>query len=279
MMNAPNYGVFGRSSAQSRSPRPDILELIGPRFDRPRGEPAAKTLLICAGPRTGSYELARMLLASGIGIPHEYFHPNYAAVAASRWKLPPDPLAEERIEKYIEELRRRRSAADVFGTKLQYWQFQDSLCNKHGEALFEQATVVHLFRADALGQFLSLHRAMETGQYDFSERRTQPPADAAYLLEPRRLAARIDSLTTEDAKFRRLFISLGIRPLFVEFERFVREPALVVENIAKKLDVPVNYAALDRAISLAKPYRKHTKDDEDRAAVLLNATRRFAFKK
>ena len=34
--------------------RPDIVDLIGPWFDRPRGEPAGKTLIICAAPRTGS---------------------------------------------------------------------------------------------------------------------------------------------------------------------------------------------------------------------------------
>ena len=64
--------------------RPDIVDLIGPWFDRPRGEPAGKTLIICAAPRTGSTNLARLLTAAGIGVPHEYFNPPFAAVAASR---------------------------------------------------------------------------------------------------------------------------------------------------------------------------------------------------
>src|SRR5260370_32405008 len=97
--------------------RPDVIDLIGPWFDRPRGEPAKKTLIICAAPRTGSYELARLLTAAGIGIPHEYFSPTYAPVVASRWGLTPSVLSESQIENYILELRCRRSAAGVLATK------------------------------------------------------------------------------------------------------------------------------------------------------------------
>src|ERR1051326_4526200 len=101
----PNYD-FGKPPG----PRPDVIDLIGPWFDRPRGEPAEKTLIICAAPRTGSYELARMLTAAGIGIAHEYFHPTYAAIAATRWGLSPKLLASKQIPQYLAELRRPRAA-------------------------------------------------------------------------------------------------------------------------------------------------------------------------
>src|SRR5713101_8233523 len=156
--------------------KPDIVDLIGPWFDRPRGEPAEKTLVICAAPRTASYELARMLMAAGIGIAHEYFHPTYAGIAAPRWGLSQRLLASNQIEQYIAELRRRRSAGGVFAVKLQYWQYQAALCNRHGKALFEGAVVVHLFRADAFRQLVSFVKALETGRYDFSDRRTDRPS-------------------------------------------------------------------------------------------------------
>jgi LPS sulfotransferase NodH len=265
-------GALTPSSA-GRPARPDILDLIGPEFDRPRAEPASKTLIICAAPRTGSYELARMLVAAGIGVPHEYFHPKYAGILASRWGLPSAVLSSAYIERYIAELQRRRCAGDVFGTKLQYWQLQRSLWNEHGRALLAHAVVVHLFRSDAFHQFVSLHRAQETGRYDFSERNTQPPADHGKLFDPRYLCASAEALAMEDAGFRRVFINLGIRPLFIEFERFVHDPASSIDNIADALGVAVNRADLERAIAVAEPYRAGAKTDDGREKLLVDAMR------
>src|SRR5438105_4259367 len=200
-------------------PRPDIVDLIGPSFDRPRGEPAEKTLIICAAPRTGSYELARLLMAARIGIGHEYFHPTYGAIAARRWGLPQRLLASNQIERYIDELRRRRSAGGVFAVKLQYWQYQAALSNRHGRDLFDGAVVVHLFRADAFGQLVSFVQALQTGSYDFSQRVTERPSSAASLFNERRLSMLADFLAAHDAGFRRLFMFLGNCTIFVELDR------------------------------------------------------------
>src|SRR5262249_14841975 len=188
--------------------KPDIVDLIGPSFDRPRGEPAEKTLIICAAPRTGSNNLARLLLAGGIGVPHEYFNPQYAAVAAARWGLPPTVLSTSQIGSYIEELRRRRSAGGVFATKLQFWQYQGSLCNEHGRSLFHRAVVVHLFRADVFRQFLSFLKALETGRYDFSNRATGTPLSVALILDASNLKGTLQAVMGEDAGLRRLFARL-----------------------------------------------------------------------
>ncbi len=259
--------------------KPDIVDLIGPWFDRPRGEPAEKTLIICAAPRTGSYELARMLIGAGIGIAHEYFHPKYAAVAASRWELPSDVLSPTRIGQYISELRRRRSAGGVFATKLQHCQYRAALCNTHGRDLFEDAVVVHLFRADAFRQLVSFVKALETGRYDFSDRRTDRPSSAASLLNERRLSAIADFLATEEAGFRRLFVLSGIRPLFVEFEQLIREPRFIVEKIAHALSVPVNCQGLGKALALTGPYDKKPGNDQGREEIILKITRKLAFER
>ena len=86
--------------------RPDVIDLTGPDFDFISSEPARRTLLICAGPRTGSFELCRYLIAAGIGVPHEYFMFYFAERLAKRWGIFSDPLAEPTIARYIEALRR-----------------------------------------------------------------------------------------------------------------------------------------------------------------------------
>jgi len=259
--------------------KPDIVDLIGPWFDRPPGEPAAKTLIICAAPRTGSTSLGRLLLAAGIGVAHEYFNPPLAAIAASRWGLASTPLSPEHIGTYIGELRRRRAAGSVFATKLQYWQYQYSLRNEHGRSLFGGAVVVHLFRADAFRQFLSLLKASETGQYDFSDRATQQPRSATRLLSERNLLEMAEGLMTEDSGFRRLFIFSGIRPIFVEFDELNREPRSVVDKISQALGAPVNHEGLDKALAIAGPYSREQRNDHYQEKALLEIMRKFVFQK
>ncbi|MGB6287905.1 MAG: Stf0 family sulfotransferase, partial [Xanthobacteraceae bacterium] len=100
--------------------RPDALDLIGPDYDQASSQPADRTLIICSAPRTGSYELCRYLLAAGIGVPHEYFNPNYARRLGERWGFSRSPLEPSELKRYIGILRRRRAQAGVFATKLQF---------------------------------------------------------------------------------------------------------------------------------------------------------------
>lgn len=270
--------VFKYDPGTSPPPRPDIVDLLGPWFDRPKGQPAAKTLIICAAPRSGSYELARLLTAAGIGTPHEYFNPTCAAVLAARWGLPSAVLSEHQIARYIEELRCRRSQNGVFGTKLQYWQYKDSLRNEQGRAIFDRAVVVHLYRADAVSQFVSWHKACATGRFDFSDRQTHPPRDSATRDQLDGLLAMIDQLVIEDANFRRLFILAGIRPIFCEFSQLFRDPHSTVAKIADTLGVAVNYEALDRMIKLGGQYER-AELATDREQMLKEKLATCAFKK
>src|SRR5262245_23029007 len=89
--------------------RPDVLALIGPQSEQASSQPADRTLIICSAPRTGSYELCRYLLAAGIGVPHEYFNPNYAQRLGERWGFSKSPLEPSELKRYIEILRRRRA--------------------------------------------------------------------------------------------------------------------------------------------------------------------------
>jgi LPS sulfotransferase NodH len=270
--------IFNSGQLADPGPRPDIAALLGPRFDQPRGEPTAKTLIICAAPRTGSYELARLLTAAGIGVAHEYFNPTCAAAIAARWKLPANVLDESELGRYIDELRRRRAPGGVCAIKLQYWQYEDTLRNAHGQALFDTAVVVHLFRADVVSQFLSWHKACESGRFDFTDRVTHPPRDSASLYRIDGLLPMLEQLVTDDGNFRRLFVLAGIRPIFCEFDDLGRNAYAIVAAIAEALGVPVNQDRLLEAIAHGGRYARGA-DEARRERMLHQTMLPLAFKK
>lgn len=269
--------AFDAGRLDEPRPRPDIATLLGPLFDQPRGEPAAKTLILCAAPRTGSYEFARFLTAAGLGVAHEYFNPTCAAAIAARWGLPANPLEEGALAGYVGELRRRRAPGGVFAVKLQYWQFEDTLRNAQGSALFESAVVAHLFRADVVSQFASWRRACESGRFDFTDRVTHPPRESARLHRMDGVLPMLDQLVSDDANFRRVFALAGIRPIFCEYEDLCRDPRAIVARVAAALDLPVDHDSLEKAIAHAARYAREA-EDLDREEALRRLMRAQAFK-
>jgi len=234
--------------------RPDAIELIGPAFDHDWPTPAPRTIIICAAQRTGSFELCRFLTAAGLGIPHEYFHPNYARRLMARWSLQENPLSEGAIGSYIELLRRKRASPDVFSTKLQYWQFEAFLRNKHGRALFENACVLHLFRSDIVAQFASYRTASETGRWDYSERQTNKPNLTPETEAVEKALDQLRHLISADAGFRMLFALLEVCPIFITTEQLFADPQSIIESIARRVALPINKNALSKMIALSSPY-------------------------
>jgi LPS sulfotransferase NodH len=240
-----------------RIERPDTIDLLGPDFDRPAPAPAPRTLIICSAPRTGSTELCRYLIAAGIGVPHEYFNPRVAVPLAQRWSFRGDPLGEADLGCYIDLLRRRRSQNGVFATKMQFWQFDRRLRNAHGEALISRACVVHLFRPDVATQFASWRAAKESGTWDFSSRRTTPPAaphQTGSSEHLREALADMNFVLGEDAGFRGLFVLLGIRPLFVTTDELFADPDRIVRRVGEAVSVSIDEGGLRRAIAAGAPY-------------------------
>jgi LPS sulfotransferase NodH len=245
--------------------RPDVIELLGPDFDRPSAAPAGRTLIICAAPRTGSNELCRYLIAAGIGVPIEYFHPRQARPLAQRWGFAGDPLGEPELGRYIDLLRRRRSHQGLFAAKIQFWHFDKSLRNAHGAALFDGACVVHLFRPDVASQFASLLAAYQSGIWDFSGRRTTAPLtlDATRSSEFLNWALKeINWIVGEDAGFRSLFVLLGIRPLFVSTDELFADPGPIVRRIGAATGVAVDEEGLQRSIAASAPYGRDRQHDK-----------------
>jgi LPS sulfotransferase NodH len=248
-------------AAESKAKRPDTLDLIGPEYDRASPQPAERTLIICSAPRTGSYELCRYLLAAGIGVPHEYFNPNYARRLGERWLFSKNPLEQSELDRYIKILRRRRAQGGVFATKLQFPHFNLILRNEHGRRLFEGATFVHLFRPDAVAQYASYRSALESGLWDFSTRPTLPPLvrnpkDFDNFLK--RALQELDELMGQDTGFRCIFTLLGIRPFFVTTDELFRNPREVIHQLASIMRLPLKESELERAIELSTPYGRDT---------------------
>jgi LPS sulfotransferase NodH len=137
---------------------------------------------------------------------------------------------------------------------------------------------VHLFRADVVGQFVSWHRACESGQFDFTETVTHPPRERASLYRVDGILPMLDQLVSDDANFRRLFAFAGIRPIFCEFDEIDRDPRAIISAIAAALDVAVDPERLDAAIAQGERYR-HGEPDGARERMLAEMLLPLAFRK
>lgn len=214
-----------------------------------------KNLIICSAPRTGSNELCRLLHASGIGIPLEYFNPIWIPVLARRWgALGATPNSID-IGAYIGALRAKRAAGRVFAFKLQYPQFESFLRNPHGEALFEDAVVIHLFRADAVAQFTSFYAAQQSGKWDYSDVQTTAPAELSGLT-PVQLRNMMEDVLLGDAQFRILFAMLGLRPIFLLMNDLFAQPQAAVRRIAEAVGASIDEARLSDALAASKRYER-----------------------
>jgi LPS sulfotransferase NodH len=236
--------------------RPDITDIAGPDYDLPSESPAEKTLIICAAPQTGSYELCRYLLAAGVGIPHEYLHPQFAAAMSNRWDLPDDPLGPEYIDIYLQMLRLQRGRNGVFVLNLQMWQFPPSLYSLTGAKVFNGAQVVHLYQPDVVSQIMSYRAAMHTGVWDFSGRPTLPPRPYPATTHENLdlFESDLNTVLGEDTGFRRLFAMLGISPIFLTTPQLFAAPKEIVCELARLVGVEPDIASLDAMLAASEPY-------------------------
>lgn len=237
--------------------RPDLMDLIGPEYDVSAEKPADRTLIICSAPRTGSYELCRFLLAAGVGIPHEYFHPQFVEILQKRWDLPEKILDTEIADIYLQLLKHQRVQNGVFALNMQYWHYSENLQNKTGAKLFNNAVVIHLFRPDILNQTVSWRIAMNTGVWDFSGRRTAEPRPYPVTTKENieLFASDLDFVTGEDAGFRKLFAMAEIEPIFITTPQLFQNPKAIVCELARLMGVDANIPALDAMIANSKPYQ------------------------
>lgn len=236
--------------------RPDLVDMASAEYDIVSETPAEKTLVICSAPRTGSYELCRYLMAAGIGMPHEYFHPQFANIFGPRFGIEGNPLDGANVQPYIDALRKNRGQNGVLAINVQYWQVSGFLINPPGNSLFRNATVIHLFRPDIGSQVTSWRVAMNTGIWDYSGRVTgdKRPYPADLNERIKQYEEDLKFVAGEDMGFREFFARAGINPLFILMSTLFEAPVQLVKLIGSILETPVNENALKAMIERSKPY-------------------------
>lgn len=244
---------------ESTSIRPTETDLLSESYDQVSTGSHSKTLIVCSAPRTGSNDLCRLLLASGIGIPFEYFNPLFVRVLAARWRAQGAEPDSVNIEAYINALTAKRSVNGVFAFKVQYPDFERFLCNRCGESLLDGAVFVHLFRPDAVAQFESYYIARRTGKWDYTSSQTTVPEHLSSLT-PDQLRNLMEALFLHDTKFRVLFAMLGIRPIYLSMDDLFSHPKEAIRRIAEAMGVAVNETQLDEAIATSKRYARTDQD-------------------
>lgn len=259
--------------------RPDLMDLIGPEYDMQAETPAEKTIIVCSAPRAGSYELCRFLLAAGVGIPHEYFHPQFATILGKRWDMPEKFLNTEVADIYLQLLKHQRLQNGVFALNMQYWQYCDHLRNRTGALLFHDAVVVHLYRPDVLNQVISWRVAMSTGVWDFSGRRTSEPREYPAGTEDNLelFTSDIDFVTGEDAGFRKLYAMAGIDPIFLTTPQLFQHPKEIVCELARLMGVEPDIAALEAMIASGGRYVPDERERQKAYGELGAGLKRAAF--
>lgn len=235
--------------------RPTAADLTSDSYDLPSETPAERTLIVCAAPKSGSEELLRLLLAAGVGIPHEYFDATIAREMAERWELPGDPLEPKYGEFYLQMLKLQRGRNGVFAAGLRYPQYVEHLRNRLGARLFHGAVVIHLFCTDIVEQVTAWRAATHTGVWDLSGVRTSEPRPYADSAEENvaLFDLDLDAVMGDDAGFRKLFAFAGIKPVFLTTDQLMAMPREITCDLARLMGVEPDVAALDAAIALNAP--------------------------
>ncbi|SRR5581483_6536061 len=235
--------------------RPSAADLTSAEYDLPSEIPAEKTVVICAGPCTGSHDLGRFLMAAGAGIAHEYFHPPVARALAERWGLPGYPLDQKLCEIYLQMLQLQRGQNGVFAVNLRYAQFLEHLMNRTGARLFHRAAVIHLFNPDIVEQMTAWRVAASTGVWDFSGEQTTLPRPYPETAEENAelFDLDVDTVTAEDTGFRKLFAMTNIAPIFLTTNQLFAAPREIVCELARQMGVEPNVTALDAMIAASAP--------------------------
>jgi LPS sulfotransferase NodH len=236
--------------------RIDAFDLMAEQFDTRTPDPVTRKLIICAAPRTGSYRLSRLLRAADLGTPLEYFNPFFVPGLCRRWGVTLGQNGQPAIDLYMEALMRRRVHRGLFSTKLQFRHFDPFLRNQTGRALFDGAVIVHLMRADVQMQSFSLHAALATGRFEFTDRamiRPQFPPGA--LTDPQRVKQAISAVITEDSNWRSLFAFAGVVPLLITLDDLVERAEETVGRIAARVGLSLDRERLREMIVIDKKYQ------------------------
>lgn len=236
------------TQALLRGMAPELLTagLHHSSLDRPAQPPPALRYLICSTPRSGSYQLCRLLTLAGLGLPNEYFHLLFLKQLSARLGLDADTDREPALDAYLELILSRRSHNGVFGAKLQYAHLQRYLSGAQALSLLDGAHYLYLYRENLVDQAVSLHYARLTSDWGigFVEVfRSPPPQRFTDLSAVERC---LEELLEEDKAWRRYFAERDLRPVWLSMEALMAEPAAQIRRITEALGLRIAGGALRR---------------------------------
>lgn len=182
--------------------------------------------IICATPRSGSYFLCDLLRSTGVlGRPHEYFDVS----TMHRFGV-----AGERADVgTLLALARTRGCTPngVFGAKL----FPLQLAATPPGAIFAgmgRPQLIHLERADQLGQAISLTRAAISNVFLAGRKSTREPQFDGPLI-----GDYLELIIRWNAAWQLWFARLGVVPLRLLYEEVVADPQGNLDRVAAALGV------------------------------------------
>ena len=202
-------------------------ELDDAAWDRPRGAPPRRRVMICSTPRSGSYLLCRQMINAGLGLPTEYLRPRTMAALSARFGADDEAAYADALEAH------RTTANGVFAAKLQWVQFLMHPAAR--ERWLERADLnVFLYRDDLLAQAVSWQVSLATGLWSFDAKRGQRVADITLDTEARAIEL-VAELEQQNQGWRDLLVQLGRPVLAIRYEDYVGRQGAALRAIADAL--------------------------------------------
>lgn len=197
----------------------------------------ARTVIVCATPRTGSTLLCALLAASGTGgRPESWYRAEDRAEYEADWRVAPGDAAGF----LAGAIQAGSDASGTFGLRVQAPSLQPMLAELRSllgdlrdlallERAFGPCRFIHIRRKDGVAQAVSRLKAEVSQVWHLDGTETAPRSEASYD------AARLDRFRAEaeagNAAWEAWFTATGITPERLVYEEFSAAPAEVVRRL------------------------------------------------
>lgn len=214
------------------------------------GRVAARSLLVCATPRSGSTLFCRSLEDTGrIGLCREWFQPTEFLGRRRAYGLPPDEAFHTLSRTIVE---RETSPAGIFSLKIMWetlgYLLQDLRrtdpaaggMSDYGllESYFPHPRFILVTRSDKVRQAVSHVKALQSGHWEYDGEKL---ALDTSLLSFDYLAVEeaVETFRSHESSWRRFFDENGIEAMEIEYESFLAEREKILRDSLNFLDLGV----------------------------------------
>jgi len=230
--------------------------------------------LICTTQRAGSNLLCSLLHQTGVAgmVPHPALDQELALQAIlgpNGWGVPACPVqgAGQLRAFLLECFEQSRSPNGVGGWKLMMTHVEQLARRLDGsgdpahvvELVSEDCRFVFLYRADLLGQAISIVRAMNTQCWDSG---SQAEFRGLEIFDPHEALARCERLQAANQQWRRLLADTGDRYLELTYEQLTEDPAATVGRVCDHIgvtaptEIPITSRYARQATARSDRYRR-----------------------